>query len=317
MMDARNGGGEASSMDAADQSHVDSTRTQDDAQTNAPSKPSSAGSAAPSKATSKNGSTRNSSPATTAQDKTQSAQTANDAPSGQDAVPDSRDASNAASANPAHSSSKDSDENGAAPYGTRSRNRPGRSRPTINYAEDTEMDFEMAAAPTNGNLSDPPSRNSEAAENGQSPGLSAKKGSGPAQSNASWGSSGSNAKDHPANPNLAGTSGSTSANQANASQPTAKRRKNAAAANGNHASTAAPSQTSAKRGSQLAAAAHSARETNMMTFENTRAILKNGVLEADDGQTVAVNGKLLICFFLAAHCHSVAPATSCGFVCEF
>jgi hypothetical protein len=29
----------------------------------------------------------------------------------------------------------------------------------------------------------------------------------------------------------------------------------------------------------------------MLTFENTGAVLKNGRMEADDGQTVSINGK--------------------------
>lgn len=37
-------------------------------------------------------------------------------------------------------------------------------------------------------------------------------------------------------------------------------------------------------------AANSARESNMMTFENTGAFLKDGHLEADDGQILSVNG---------------------------
>ena len=288
MMDPRNGEGEASSTNAADQPFADSTRNQDDAQSSAPNGSNAPEELAPSKATSKASSTRNSTPATTSMDIRNSAQIPNDASSTLDAMQESRDTPNV-SPNPAQSSSKDSDENGAAPYGTRSRNRPGRSRP--NYAEDTEMDFEMTAASTNGNQSDPPSRDSVAAESAQPSGVSGKKGSGPAQGNASWGNSGPNPKDNPANPNISGASSVTATNPSSTAQPTTKRRKNAAATNGTHQTSTAPSQPGAKRGNQVVAAANSARETNMLTFENTGAMLKNGRMEADDGQTVSINGK--------------------------
>jgi hypothetical protein len=289
MMDPRNGEGEAPSTNAADESLEASTRNQDDAQSSAPNGTNAADELAPSKPTSKSSSTRNSTPATTSMDIRNSAQISNNASPILNAMQESRDAADA-TPNPAQSSSKDSEENGAAPYGTRSRNRPGRSRP--NYAEDTEMDFEMAAASTNGNASDPPSRDSVAAESGQSSGVSGKKGSGPAQGNA-WGNSGPNPKDNPANPNISGTSAVTAASQPSTAQPTTKRRKNAANANGNPSSAAAPSQAGAgaKRGNHVIVAANSARESNMLTFENTGAMLKDGRMEADDGQTVSINGE--------------------------
>jgi hypothetical protein len=291
MMDPRNGEGEAQSTNAADQSLTDSTRNQGDTQNGAVNGTSTADQTAPSKATSKASSTRNSTPASTSMDIRNSAQPSNDASVSGDALHESRDASNV-TANPAQSS-KDFEENGAAPvYGTRSRNRPGRSRP--NYAEDTEMDFEMTAAPANGNTSDPASRNPAAAENGQSSGVGGKKGSGPAQGNASWGNSGSISKENPANPNISGAPAVTAppATQSSPAQPPVKRRKNAAATtNGTQSNAAAPSQAAAKRGNHVVVAANSARESNMLTFESTGALLKNGRMEADDGQTVSINGK--------------------------
>ncbi|KAH8725313.1 hypothetical protein GQ44DRAFT_616332 [Phaeosphaeriaceae sp. PMI808] len=292
-MDPKNGEGEAPSTQTADQSPTDSMRNQDVAQSSALNGITTSDEPAPSKATSKTSSTRNSTPATTTLEVRNSAQPSNDASSTLDAMQDSRDSADA-TPNPVHSTSKDSDEIGAAPYGTRSRNRPGKSRP--NYAEDTEMDFEATAVSTNGNISDPPSRNSVAAESTHSLGGSGKKGSGLAQGNASWGNSGPNPKDNPAIPNILAASAVTAAIQPSTVQPTAKRRKNAATANGSHASTVAPSQTGAKRGSQVTVAANSARETNMLTFENTGAFLKDGRLEADDGQTVSLNDQVyLVC----------------------
>jgi hypothetical protein len=291
MMDPRNGEGEAQSTNAADQSPTDSTRNQGDTQNSAVNGTSTADQSAPSKANSKASSTRNSTPASASMDIRSSAQDSNDASASGDALHESRDASNA-TANPAQSSSKDFEENGVAPvYGTRSRNRPGRSRP--NYAEDTEMDFEMTAAPANGNTPDPSSRNSVAAENGQSSGVGGKKGSGPAQGNALWGNSGSISKENPANPNISGAPAVAAppATHPSPAQPPVKRRKNAATTNGTQSNTAAPSQAAAKRGNHVMVAANSARESNMLTFENTGAVLKNGRMEADDGQTVSINGK--------------------------
>ncbi|KAF2026496.1 hypothetical protein EK21DRAFT_73969 [Setomelanomma holmii] len=294
MMDPRNGEGEASSTNTADQSVTDSPRNQNDAQSSATNGLTPADELAPSKGTSKASSTRNSTPAASSAEARVTAQSSNDASIASEAMRESRETANG-TPNPAQSSSKDSEENGAAPYGTRSRNRPGRSRP--NYAEDTEMDFEMTAPSTNGNMSDPPSRNSVVADNSQPSGTSGKKGSGPAQGNASWGNSGANTKDEPANPNISGASAVTVANQPIAAQSTTKRRKNAAAAaNGVHQNAAAPAQSGPKRGNQLMVAANSARGTNMLTFENTGAMLKNGHMEADDGQTVSVNDQVyLVC----------------------
>jgi len=289
-MDPRNGEGEVPSTNPADQSLVDSTRTQDDAQNTTPNGTNATDEAAPSEATSKAPSTGNSTPAATSMEPQISAQAPNDASSTSDAVQEAQDAGNV-SPNAAQSSSKDSDDNGAAPYGTRSRNRrPGRSRP--NYAEDTEMDFEMTAAPTNEKKSDPPSRESAAADSEPTSGVSGKKGSAPAQVNVSWGNSGPNSKDNPANPNISGASSvAASTLPTTAPATTTKRRKNAATANGMPQNAVAPSQTGPKRGNQITAAANSARETNMLTFENTGAILRNGHMEADDGQTVSINGK--------------------------
>lgn len=280
--------GEGDEAHSADQSFADSTRNPDDAQQSATNGIHAAEEVAPSKPSSKASSTRNSTPAATSMDARGAAQNSNDAPANLEALQESRDASDA-TPNPAQSSSKDSEENGAAPYGTRSRNRLGRSRP--NYAEDIEMDFEMTAVPTNGNVSDPPSRGSVAGENGQPGGVGGKKGPVPAPANAPWGNSGSNSRDSPANANIAGASAAATANPPSAVQPPVKRRKNTSATNGNHQSAAAPSQAGAKRGNHVMVAASSARESNMLTFENTGAMLKDGRMEADDGQTVSINGK--------------------------
>ncbi|CAO2657000.1 Nn.00g058030.m01.CDS01 [Neocucurbitaria sp. VM-36] len=298
MTDAKNGGGEASSSKAADQPVTDSTRNEDDAQSSTLIHITTTEDVAQPKAPSKASSSRNSTPAVASvEEARQSAQNLNDASSAMEDVHDSQEIATTSS-KPAQPSRNESEENDAAPssYGTRSRNRPGRSRP--NYAEDTEMDFEMAPAPTHGNISDLPSRNSVAPDSGHSSSVSGKKGAAAAQANASWGNSGANLKDGPANVNIPGPSASAPSTQSGTPQPTTKRRKNAATAatNGSHASVAPPSQAGAKRGTHAMAVANSARESNMLTFENTGAFLKNGHLEADDGQTVSVNDQVyLVC----------------------
>lgn len=248
----------------------------------------------PSKATSKASSTRNSTPAISTTENQPPPPAPTDATTAMDVDQQEQDAGNNDS-DSVQPSRKDSEEAAAAPYGTRSRNRPGRSR--INYAEDTEMDFEMTVpASTNGNASDPPSRSSVVAESGQPSGVSGKKGAGAGQGSAPWGNSGTNPKDNQANLSISGSSATTPATQTNTAQSTTKRRKNATkdTTNGTQASAAAPSQAS-KRGAQAQvqapAAAPYTRESNMMTFEFSGAILKDGHLQADDGQIVSVNGK--------------------------
>ncbi|EUC36645.1 hypothetical protein COCCADRAFT_2301 [Bipolaris zeicola 26-R-13] len=301
MADAKTDGGEAPSSTTGGLSNASSPRNEEDAPNNLQPPPGAASEAALSKSTSRPSSTRNSTPAASL-DVRQPAPDADDASSAMDDVQPSLEATNGASGK-TKPLSKEPEQNGeaaASSYGTRSRGRPGRSRP--NYAEDAEMDFEVPAASANGNVSDPPSRSSVAPDSGHASSVSGKKGSGPAQGNGSWGNSGSNTKDSAANPTAPSTSATAASTQSSTlqPQPPTKRRKNAAAsaANGSHASATAPSQAGAKRGSQAGTmvAASSARESNMMTFENTAAILKNGRLEADDGQTVSVSDQVyLVC----------------------
>ncbi|KAJ8112153.1 hypothetical protein OPT61_g5411 [Boeremia exigua] len=251
----------------------------------------------PSKATSKASSTRNSTPALSTLETQPQTEEPTDAATAMDVDQPAQEAKTTDS-DSVQPSRKGSEEAAAAPYGTRSRNRPGRSR--INYAEDTEMDFEMTApAPTNGNASDPPSRSSVAAENGQSSGVSGKKGAGAGQGSAPWGNPGPNPKDAQASLSISGSSATTPATQTSTAQPTTKRRKNATKepANGIQAGATGPSQA-AKRAAQVQtpAGAPYTRESNMMTFEFSGALPKNGVLQADDGQTLSVNDQVyLVC----------------------
>ncbi|OKL59680.1 hypothetical protein UA08_05272 [Talaromyces atroroseus] len=177
-----------------------------------------------------------------------------------------------------------------APYSTRSRGRNGAQRP--NYAEDIEMDFELASPapaatkPASGsakrnNHSQNQSANgspSRLADSEKGPAASTRKNQ--AQPNAA-------AKD--AIPGTSTFSASVSSNGGSAASATTRKRKqppNGAAPNG-----------SAKR--QLTTASSPKRDirlSNMMTFENSGARLKNGKLKADDGTVLEVNDHVyLIC----------------------
>lgn len=295
MVDVRNGGGEASSFEPVNQPNSEPARDGDSAQVSALKSSNDSEDMPPSKAPSKASSRRNSAQAATSSDLRQPAQTANDTASAPEPALQSQPMT-ATTSESSHASTKGTKEPAATPYGTRSRNRPGTSR--INYAEDVEMDFEMAPVSTNGTTSEPPSRGSVATESGQSSGVGGKKGSGGGQGNAPWGSAAPNPKDQPPNLNIPGTS-SFAANPNDKPAQPPKRRKNAAshATNGVHASAAPPSQGGARRVNHAMTPANSTRESLMMTFEKTGAMLKNGRLEADDGRTVSING--MYYFFLS------------------
>lgn len=295
-MDAQKEDGDVHASRTGSPANADSLHTKSEAQNGEVNDTNATEGAVPSKATSKASSTRNSTPAVSTSENQPAPQGPTDATTAMDVDLQHQEAKNNDS-DSAQPSRKGSEEAAAAPYGTRSRNRPGRSR--INYAEDTEMDFEMTVpASTNGNAADPPSRSSVAAESGQPPVVSGRKGAGAGPGSAPWGISGPNAKDNQANLSISGSSATTPAAQANTAQPTTKRRKNAAkdATNGVQAGATAPSQTT-KRGAQAQVQAPAAptapytRESNMMTFEFSGAMLKDDRLQADDGQTVSVNGK--------------------------
>ncbi|KAF2736644.1 hypothetical protein EJ04DRAFT_562314 [Polyplosphaeria fusca] len=292
MVDVRNGGGEASSFRAVNHSHPEPAQDEGDAQNGTSSAAAAADDTAPSKASSKAPSTRTSTPAAVPSEPHPPAHTSNGTPPAIEQTAESQPMT-ATTSHSSHASAKEPKDTAAAPYGTRSRNRPGTSRP--NYAEDVEMDFEMAQPSPNGNTSEPPSRGSLVMDGGLS---GAKKGSASAQGHAPWGNGGPNPKDDSVSLNIPGTSTFAATPAVHSAQP-AKRRKNAAghATNGNHANAAAPSQAGAKRANNaLAAANHYGRESNMMTFDHTGTFLKNGRLEADDGQTVSIDDQIyLVC----------------------
>jgi hypothetical protein len=195
-------------------------------------------------------------------------------------------ASTSSSSNP---SLKDATTGTASPYGTRSRNRAGVSRP--NYAEDRETEMEFEIQPTGeddiqkvvrASAGDPRSTTT------QDP-ATIRRGT-----QVDYNTNGQVlSKDH-----IPGTS-TFSANPAAAvATQTSKKRK----ANGqpvpSSANTLLPiinsassgSQTNTRRASIATQSVTGGRESNMLSFENCAGRLKDGKLVADDGTTLGVNG---------------------------
>lgn len=174
-----------------------------------------------------------------------------------------------------------------APYGTRSR---GRNAPRPNYAEDRDIDMDLELLPPSAPKSSKKSSGTAATSttNGVKPdGEKASSSSNSRKSlTAASGPNAATAKDA-----IPGTSSfSAKPDDSGGSSSSSRKRKqpasstNSNSTNGNAAKkifTAAPS------------ADPNLPESNMVSFENTGAYLKDGKLIADDGTTFAVNGKYL------------------------
>ena len=186
-----------------------------------------------------------------------------------------------------------------APYGTRSRNRPGVARP--NYAEDhadLDADLVHAAAPA-------ATPAATAADGGRpvssqaatpAPNTAAIPGTStfsvtPTPSNNSI----VNGHDSSAMANSNAAHGADNASATPATQPP-RRRKNAAnhAANNLHAAAgaAAPPSQAVQRRAGPVTANHPPVELPMMTFGKSGALLKNGALYDDSGTALSVDGTL-------------------------
>lgn len=219
---------------------------------------------------------------------------------------------------------KDATGTGPSPYGTRSRNRNGRARP--NYAEDKDLDmidFEMyperkddgdlkkSTRPANAPSvpSDAPPR-SAAASSTRKP-L-------PTTDN---GKSAASMKEQHQN-NQAGTTAPSSSATSSAAptQPASKKRKagTQTASASKDAQSSAPSTKTSLSSSVLkkpfGPATTGYAETNMMSFDDCKALPQNNTLTADDGTTLTVNGKQpnLTC---AVHSALVFYSTWCSTSC--
>jgi hypothetical protein len=197
-------------------------------------------------------------------------------------------ASTSTSSNP---SLKDATTGTASPYGTRSRNRAGASRP--NYAEDREADIDFEVQPQKEDDRRKPGRLTEARSTSETTGHSHTARKIPSVENGGQ-------ANVPVKDQIPGTSTfSANPSAANPSQPS-KKRKAAGPPVQSHTGTALPiittasssSQSTTRRGSIAALSALAHRESNMLSFEACGARLsKEGKLVADDGTTLSVNGK--------------------------
>lgn len=180
-----------------------------------------------------------------------------------------------------NNSDKEATVVGPSPYGTRSRNRPGTSR--INYAEDVEMDFELAQPPPKASSNKSTVTSARASKSPPDDDASNKTAT---AHTSAWSST---QKDS----SIPGTSTFSANPNSTATHAPPRKRKAAGAAtaaNGNVTNNTTSLQQTTRRAT-TALSHQGARETNMYTFEKSKAILKNGRLEADDGTVFAVDGR--------------------------
>lgn len=182
------------------------------------------------------------------------------------------------------------DTTAPSPYGTRSRNRTGNSRP--NYAEDREVDTEYewsATKKSHASVASVTSTHPQPVDSERSSGINTRRSSTTASATPAT---------KPANftapkDQIPGMSSfSLNPESAVPAQAPSRKRKTPG---GHTASSAANGGDPSIMGNASRKQAHttttaSNRETNMMSFEGTQAYLRNGKLEADDGTALGVNG---------------------------
>lgn len=180
---------------------------------------------------------------------------------------------------------------GVAPYGTRSRNRAGISRP--NYAEDREIDMDFEAQ----TLANDDDRRKAARSSDAHRNTLDSSGSGGTTRRAGGSLSDLNgatqlmSKDH-----IPGTS-TFSANPAGtaSAQPSKKRKAMAQSTprttNANHPAAATAGMMTISKSNLLPQNLPSYKESFMLSFEYCGAHLRHGKLVADDGTVLGINGK--------------------------
>jgi hypothetical protein len=196
-------------------------------------------------------------------------------------------ASTSSSSNP---SLKDATTGTASPYGTRSRNRAGVSRP--NYAEDRETEMEFEGSPPG----EDDTRKAVRAGAGDSRSTATQDAATIRKGlQVDYNTNGQTlSKDY-----IPGTSTfSANPSAAAAAQPSKKRKANGQPVTSSSNtllpiinSASSGSQTNTRRASIATQSVTSFRESNMLSFENCAGRLKDGKLVADDGTTLGVNGK--------------------------
>ncbi|PKS12029.1 hypothetical protein jhhlp_001325 [Lomentospora prolificans] len=207
-----------------------------------------------------------------------------------------------ASSGGAEASTKEgmADTSSSSPYGTRSRNRTGNSRP--NYAEDKDMDLDFDYYPPKKEteLKKSTRQNSASAvaplEPPRTGGPSRKSGAEETKDAASQ----NGTREQNSTPQTAPNHG---ANGTGASQSSSKKRKSTAQSGNStpaHSTTQSASASGpSKRLASQSASHHSGTsfaDTNMLSFSNCNATPKDGKLVADDGTVLAPNDHVyLVC----------------------
>ncbi|KAH9219077.1 hypothetical protein DL95DRAFT_521057 [Leptodontidium sp. 2 PMI_412] len=193
--------------------------------------------------------------------------------------------SNSNSSNPSTKDPASSGTGPAVPYGTRSRNRTGNSRP--NYAEDKELDAEFELPPV------VKENNGRKAARAVDPASIVDAGQTPTANKASNGAEPDNAlpvQSHYKEP-IPGTSTFSANPTANGGH--SKKRKAATQAPPHQAHLPGPTQSTplvvTHRGSMAAYTGSALEDSNMLSFENCGSRLKNNKLVADDGTVLEVN----------------------------
>ena len=168
---------------------------------------------------------------------------------------------------------------GPSPYGTRSRNRTGSSRP--NYAEDREleMDYEWGSSKR---ATSATSNGLQAMDADKASGLNVRR----TVTSANIAVVNKGAPGMTVSKDLPGMS--TFSVNTDAGAPQSKKRKVAGGATNSHHVT---QNSNRKQNHALSTSASNVRESNMFSFEISRGYLKNGKLEADDGTTFSINGE--------------------------
>lgn len=188
------------------------------------------------------------------------------------------------------------DHSGPSPYGTRSRNRTGNTRP--NYAEDKELDtdYDWTSSKKARYTSNLASSNHVLVDENEGLGVSTRRRS----LTTTAGSTASRAiASNPMRDLIPGMSSfSVNPESHGASQPPSKKRKAPGALpSSTHPTTTSSTNTTSNNHSRKTggnALVNRHRETNMLSFETCQGYLRNGKLKADDGTSLGINGMYII-----------------------
>lgn len=208
---------------------------------------------------------------------------------------------------------KDAAGTGPSPYGTRSRNRTGRARP--NYAEDKDFDMDFENYPDR--KDDPDAKKSTRQSNGPTIPSEVPRTAVPSTRkplpNGDGAKQAAAAKDQPQQNGQTGAPApssstvapgtNTTAATTTTSQASKKRKAGTQSGVGNvnqpQSNTAHPPAASASSLKKSAGGALTGyAESNMMSFDNCKGRPINDTLVADDGTTLAVNGKPCRCLYI-------------------